>query len=628
MSRKLERARGREPRRGRSGPRAGLQRRRRSRTFHAAGAVALAALLALLAAATPPPAGAQRLVFDPPRPSLEKDVEATLTLRVEDDGGAPREAADPVRVTLSGAGALTDVTEVVIPAGASSVELRVVSRAWGLWTVEASAPGLAAATALVSCAQPLQRPAAAARSLDRRRSTMTASRSARLPAAVVRPEGGAAGASRDDAADAAGAAAAPPRPDAARDALELAYPRDWSDLQVGELLRATVARAPTERFERATPEERSFVERLQELIRTQGGLDAVKIRPEGELLDQARWVSHRVVLETGEEVVVEQAAQSEETEGLVLEEGDLVVVALPTSRWPVAGVYDPVEVEVFWVRNGVPAHRARPLDLRLVAESPSGAVVTPARLTIDAGRARADVARLTAERPGAVALRAGWFTFQTDPPVQVAFQPPPPRALRFTGLPERVRGFVRNELEVVVELVSDTGTGTDTVADRVVLVQLTGGDSTSRAEEVEVPAGSSTARARFVLDEHGDYRLRASSTGLDESTAELVYAAPWLAVGVALLGGLLGAGVRLSQRTPKQRKRLALRVVVGGVAGALLLLLFQVFAILERLEGLAPVFGAFTDVSALNLFGALLLGLVGGLGFEHLLGPFVGKEKG
>jgi hypothetical protein len=175
--------------------------------------------------------------------------------------------------------------------------------------------------------------------------------------------------------------------------------------------------------------------------------------------------------------------------------------------------------------------------------------------------------------------------------------------------------------------VSDTGDVAKAPDDLVVVVQLSGGDSTHMNQKVQIPSGETTGLAAFDLVEHGDYEVRATAPGLREAVAPIRYGPPWLALSAALAGGLLGAGFRLSQRTPKQRKRLVLRLLVGGSFGAIFLLLLQVFSVLEKLQELASFFAAFSEVPALNVFGALLLGMMGGLCFEQLVGPFLGKPK-
>lgn len=156
------------------------------------------------------------------------------------------------------------------------------------------------------------------------------------------------------------------------------------------------------------------------------------------------------------------------------------------------------------------------------------------------------------------------------------------------------------------------------------------GPTGTRSYSATIEPSRMQAKVALELNRPGSYTIQASAPGLrDSDTLPVRFAVDWLLLSMALFGGVLGSLTRVLYRRDRCESvwpKGIVRVLVLGVAAALLVLLLSLFGLLSLLSGALPegVSEELQKVSATSLFGVLLLGYLAGLLFDKVLGRFLG----
>ncbi|MDY7095762.1 MAG: hypothetical protein SX243_22535 [Acidobacteriota bacterium] len=562
-----------------------------------AGCAWVAAALLTMVGALPSAAAEGRLGLELAALSLERGVETPVEIVLLGPGGEPTEASQDVEVSLAGWEALMETRAVIVPAGRSMVSLRVRPREFGLWRIEARAEGWVPAFEIVSCPRP----------------------------PIVEAEPPRESGSENEPLSEGQEIAPPPLAGELPETVDLEVPAELSDARVQEHLQWLVSGSVPEDAELSAA-ERDFQRQLRQSIQSADGAPLRLVFGDAESepsVEPRFWVDNRVQLEnqTGP-VFVQQQTRSEDTEPITSEKGSLLLMVDREEAWPWAGEYPPVEILAFWTLDGTPQRRSLPLSLKLVAQAPNRPTLAPTKLNIERGSDRSEPATLSTTKPGTVRVEGLWGVDRSDP-AEIHFRAPVPEGLRFSSRgQQKIYGVAKVKMPVVLELISDQEELTQALEPVSVFLEVTGPSGSLLPGEIKIEAGRPLADTVLELSQHGTYELTAQAVGLGSAHLTVVYGIAWWPLIAAVLGGLFGAFFRLSQLTRGQRKGRFVRVVAGGLFGGLLMFLLQAFELHSLLEARFAWAEALSGVPILNLLGAFLLGVIGGLAFDAVVGRF------
>lgn len=314
--------------------------------------------------------------------------------------------------------------------------------------------------------------------------------------------------------------------------------------------------------------------------------------------------------------------------------GRVELIAQPAKLRRVRGGWEPSRIEAFWFEGDAPGLSPRDLSLSLIVDGgTSSTTADPSLLSIPSGAIKSQAPALVSARDAGTAAVRALYPGGQSKPVQLEFLNASPRRLGFAGTPKSFRGLASGSTELWVRLLDDNDEPAITEKPVAVDVAVAGPTGT-RSYSANIAAGAMQAKVALELNRPGSYTIQASAPGLRESDALPVrFAVDWLLLSMALLGGLLGSLTRVLYRRNRRERvwpKGILRVLVLGVAAALLVLLLSLFGLLSLLSGALPegVSAELQKVSATSLFGVLLLGYLGGLLFDKVLGRFLGGGGG
>ncbi len=309
------------------------------------------------------------------------------------------------------------------------------------------------------------------------------------------------------------------------------------------------------------------------------------------------------------------------------ERGTVRLYAQPDRVRRSAAGWPAVEVLGVWMVDGMPRVRHTPLRMRMMlGPESSPCAVAPSESVIDAGQVTARPVAVVPGHAGTAVIAAtydgGWAE-----EARVSFLPPEPAALVLPVLPGSVAGLATAEVPVVVRAVDESGAPC-CLPGEVRGVVTASGPSGTVEREVVMAAESGSGSATFSLARHGTYTFVARAGTLPCQRVTLRYTVDWLLIGMALFGGVIGSGSVVLQKRRKPSGRTVFRIVAIGLVAAVVVLLLASFGLLSAIEASAPqVWGALASVPAASLMGALLLGIVAGLGGEGIVKLLGGKKE-
>jgi hypothetical protein len=311
------------------------------------------------------------------------------------------------------------------------------------------------------------------------------------------------------------------------------------------------------------------------------------------------------------------------------EPGRLSLLIAPSEVHRHADGWENTRVSAIWMNDQGPVNRASDLAIQLHLEGAAEDFdLEPTTLEIPAGAYQtSSEAILKASAAGTANVRA-LYAGGSIPASRVEFLLARPTAIALTA--GDLLGLATVRLPADVQLVDPDGAPTESGGERTVSLRLEG-PSGIQLQEVKFQPGQYQEVGIFNLARQGKYHLSASSLGLLKGGADFSYRLDWTLIGIALVGGVVGSGASLHWRERRKGRRLhAGAIVVAlmlGILSALLLLLLASFGVLSAIQGTVPeTWSALSRVPVESLPGAFLLGLVGGLGFELILGSFASQK--
>jgi hypothetical protein len=552
--------------------------------------------------ASPPPS---RLRLQEPRDPLVPGQQANLTIETVDEQGKPLAATRRIEVSLEGAAALTAAPRVVLQPGESSIEVPIRPAKPGVWTIEASSPGLSSALGHVVCVD--QKTFDSHRATRARLEQTTVRQQAGRPLAVEAPRGTPGGIAGGVSSRAAGA-----RKQAIAPADQAAAIRQQ---------RAGAAGNTTQMQDRNAAIRRQLAEEAR------GSTTAAPDRA-AAIRQQRAEAAKAPAAPAGAGGSGGPAATSGGAGG-----GEVRLIPDRLKRRRGMGGWDGVSLDAFWYEQGKPAPASRDIELMLVAQQGEPRI-EPQRLSIASGDFVAQhPATVSADTAGTAVLQALYLGGQSNP-VELEFLAPAPVRLAFEGTQETVggraqeivRGFGVVSSQVYLRLLD--ASGQPVTADQPVRVTIELVDPTGARTQPPVPPISSLndPPVPLELSRWGTYTVRAFAPGLAEAAPLTIqFGIDWLLIAVALLGGIAGSVARVLYLRPGNWRGGLLRVVALGSVAALIVLMLASF-------GLLSLLGATTaelqKIPLKSLAGVFLLGFLGGLLFDVVFGRLLHQAVG
>lgn len=309
-------------------------------------------------------------------------------------------------------------------------------------------------------------------------------------------------------------------------------------------------------------------------------------------------------------------------------DGRVRLIAQPPRLRRERGGWESSRVEAFWFQGDAPELSPRDLTLSLVVEQGSGAAVAPTLLNIPSGQFKSAEAALISARQAETAVIKAFYPGGSSDSLSIEFLQSVPARLAFDSQEQTFRGLTEVATDLFVRLLDDAQI--PVIASQDVPVDIVvQGPVGAQSFQTKVPAGSTQAKVSVDLNRPGRYTVRASAPGMaDPEPARIRFALDWLLLASSLIGGVLGSLTRVLYRREKVWPKGLARLLVLGIAAALLVLLLSLFGVLSILGTVLPAAKTLEKVPATNLFGALLLGFIAGMVFDKVLGRFLGGSGG
>jgi hypothetical protein len=594
-----------------------------------------------------------RLRLVRPAGPLAPGEEASLVIQTVGERNERLPAQKALLVTLSGAGPITTVTRVTIPAGSSEVSVPIRAAKTGVWVVEARGEGLYATSTVVACVgqallqshqaraaragrfpgggaaapeekQPPTVPTAPPPAATRRPTATAVTRpptatAARSPAAMARTRAAPSRAASPALAGRAPAASPPPPPQ------ELAAP------------------APP-----ASPGARTEIERLRvapplTTLRRAAPSPAAAPAPPAEASAASAAPSRAPGASTAPEAGAGAPgpAGTGGTEGAGASAsgaaggGDGSGVRLIPERLERhrgAQGWESVAIDAYWYDKGNPGPAPRDVDLALVCEQ-GDLRIDPGRLSIPSGDfVSSHSATVTPAAAAKASLQALYMGGQSNR-VEMSFLAAPAVRLSFSSGSQLIHAFGVVSSDVYVRLLD--AAGEPAVADQPVKVslQLIGPIGSPQLPPAMINANEIETYAPIELPRFGRYTVLASAPNLaDAAPLTIEVAFDWPLLLATLLGGLLGSLTRVLYQGQggAAAARWLLRVLLLGGLAALLVVLLSAFGLLSLVAGAFPESWAqaLAKVPLGSLTGVFLLGYLAGLLFDRVFGRLLSPAGG
>lgn len=286
-----------------------------------------------------------------------------------------------------------------------------------------------------------------------------------------------------------------------------------------------------------------------------------------------------------------------------------------------------LKVKALWFVDGLPKKIDETLDLWFVfAPHTADRGTLPETVTISRGAVSGDT-EIRSKSPGEVQLSA-MSERGISKPIEVTFLPPRPAGLAFSQPRYRVRSLAAAKLDLSIQLRDEIGNAVVAGKDTEVVLSWSGDEGTGN-QRLTIAAGEFEEAAPLQLSRFGSYTVGVTAAELQSAEAAVDLDPDYMALLLALLGGIIGALARLLfvHRDDKWKKGIWRSLLLGAVA-ALLVLLLAVFRVLSTLEQWLPAeLSMLGGLPFANHLAILLLGLVAGLGLESIILYFVGRKS-
>jgi hypothetical protein len=465
-----------------------------------------------------------RLRLTVPAAPVAPGQEARVKIELLGEDRKPVPTLRERKIQLTGAGGLSPVATVTVPAGSSEVEVPIATSKPGLWQLEVTSPGLSSAAGVVlSLAHPADHPRPASQPLLR--ATARRPQPASPPPATTR---------------------AAPSPPAARPTLE-------ARRNPGSM----ILRLPS-------PSAGAMRERAARVTAPAPASPAAAPAPEPA-----------------------PPPPPPPAPAPVADRGHVELIAQPIKLRRGQRGWETSRVQAYWFRDEAPERTPHDIQLSLVLTGGSGnAGIDPPLLSIprDAFMSPA-AAQISAQGADTAQVKA-LYDGGVSKPVEISFLPTVPFQLGFEGPAEVVRGLATVSSDLYVRLLGEDGQPVPAAQPVPVTVAVEGPAGTV-SQAVSIPVGAIEVRVPVDLARQGLYTVRASAPGLTPADPfTLTYAIDWLLIAFALAGGVLGSLARVLYR--RERDRGPLRVLILGLLAAVLTLLLFSFGLLSILEGALP----------------------------------------
>lgn len=235
--------------------------------------------------------------------------------------------------------------------------------------------------------------------------------------------------------------------------------------------------------------------------------------------------------------------------------------------------------------------------------------VNPANLVIKKDQSlTAAAATLTSSQPGSDVI--GVLSPLPEIQQQITYQTPQASALNVEVSPASVIDDGKSPVRVLVMLVDSNKTMVNATASTEVVLSSSIGNITPI--KIAIPAGECCAEATLTSARHGTATVTAEAPGLRRAEDVAVFLFPWMIVGMAAFGGILGA---LAQSGKVTFTAAWLKHVMPSLALGLVFGVIFAIAALFGAIGSLPKLGLpiqINQIPSANELGALLLGFVGG----------------
>ena len=286
-----------------------------------------------------------------------------------------------------------------------------------------------------------------------------------------------------------------------------------------------------------------------------------------------------------------------------------------------------LRVKALWFVDGLPKKIDEALDLWFVfAPHSADRGTEPETVSISRGAVGADT-EIRSRSPGEVQLSA-MSERGISEPIEVTFLSPRPAGLAFSQPRYRMQSLAAASLDLSIQLRDEIGNAVVAGNDTEIVLSWSGNEGTGN-QRLTIASDEFEVAAPIQLSRFGSYTVRVSAAELQPAEAAVEIDLDYLALLLALLGGIVGALARLLfvHRDDKWKKGIWRSLLLGAVA-ALLVLLLAVFQVLSTLEQwLPPELSVLGSLPFANHLAILLLGLVAGLGLESIILYFVGRKS-
>jgi hypothetical protein len=244
--------------------------------------------------------------------------------------------------------------------------------------------------------------------------------------------------------------------------------------------------------------------------------------------------------------------------------------------------------------------------------------VAPATATIHRGQiAVADDVTVAAQRPGTDTIAAMSPFGAVQKPV--VFNAPQPAKLRVEVNPPDVVNDGRSEIIVTVMLLDGDNHPTPT-PDRPLCATVSSSLGDLRERNVCIDQENFSRETALTSSRHGEARITARAIGLEDANTTARFLFPWLMLGLAIAGGILGSFLRSGKLWATHLGRnIALAAILGFI--------FYVLAFFGAIGAIRKLPFEIGKIAAINELGALALGFIGGY-YGPLLLQFAPAKPG